>query len=85
LPNPSGKPAAPDSKRGTRVEYHACFPSTCAPGWPSVFQVKAFIKTNQWLEYCGSSIAGVKKKRRKNASIGFLNDRTKQAFDRASP
>jgi hypothetical protein len=44
--------------------------------------MKAFIKTNQWPEYCGSSTAGVKKKRREILPIGFLNSQQIQGFDR---
>jgi hypothetical protein len=42
--------------------------------------MKAFIKTNQWLEYCGSSTAGVKKKRREIVPIGFLDCRVNSGF-----
>ena len=55
------------------------------PGLTGAFRVKAFIKTNQWPEYCGSSIAGVKKKRREIVPIGFLNDRAKRGFYPVSP
>jgi hypothetical protein len=50
------------------------------PGLTGTFRVKAFIKTNQWPEYCGSSIAGVKKKRQEIVPIGFLNDWPKRGF-----
>jgi hypothetical protein len=42
--------------------------------------MKAFIKTNQWPEYCGNSIASVKKKRREMMPISFLNDRANSGF-----
>jgi hypothetical protein len=42
--------------------------------------MKGFIKTNQWLEYCGSSTAGVKKKRQEIVPIGFLNSRANSGF-----
>jgi hypothetical protein len=50
------------------------------PGLTSAFRVKAFIKSNQWPEYCGSSIASVKKKRREVLPTGFLNDWAKRGF-----
>jgi hypothetical protein len=43
--------------------------------------MKAFIKTNQWLEYCGNSTASVKKKRQKMMPIRFLDS---GVFDRVS-
>jgi hypothetical protein len=42
--------------------------------------MKGFIKTNQWLEYCGSRTASVKKKRREIMPIGFLNDPANRGF-----
>jgi hypothetical protein len=42
--------------------------------------MKAFIKTNQWLEYCGSSPVSVKKKRREMMPISFLNDLANAGF-----
>jgi len=44
------------------------------------FCMKAFIKTNQWLKYCGRSTTGVKKKRRKIMPTSFLNDRANSGF-----
>jgi hypothetical protein len=47
--------------------------------------MKAFIKTNQWLEYCGNSMGSVKKKRRKMMPISFLNTGQTAVFDRVFP
>jgi hypothetical protein len=47
--------------------------------------MKAFIKTNQWPEYCGNSKASVKKKRQEMMPIGFLDDGQRKAFIRVLP
>jgi hypothetical protein len=78
--NPSGKPAAPDGNPGTGPEYPVRLAIDARPGLTSAFRVKAFIKSNQWPEYCGSSITGVKKKRREIGSAAYLSDRAKRGF-----
>jgi hypothetical protein len=42
--------------------------------------MKAFIKTNQWPEYCGRSTVSVKKKRREITPIRFLDSGANTGF-----
>jgi len=76
---PSGKSCFASTRRTGRGENLTVFIE--GPGKSEMaFCMKAFIKTNQWLKYCGRSTTGVKKKRRKIMPTSFLNDRANSGF-----